>query len=1668
MPSISDNIGPTNGATERIQQAPETDSHVPADTISDDPTTTVSNESIDLWAQAYTLLEEREPDLVKDYEKHIQSQEEEALSTQRAALSNPESVKETLQNLQEERKTKQWKFTIRSKDHKIKDQLEKLVKFVSLADGIIKQAVSAQPYAALAWSAVSIFLPLISGSLKKDTEMVKGFITITDLQFYWKNCEDAYLTSSSTHYEKLVEPLSNLYSFMLEYQMRAICHLSKKQLTRAWEKVSGQDSWTTNETELVEMSNRCKEHIIPLQRSEVQERFNLEMEKLDRIGDIGANIVDTIKIAQQSKDENDFFQDLKLAAGSYLEGMKNNDDPVAGTCEWFYNDEKLHQWLNASTPGVFWITAGPGCGKTVLSRSLILNGHLEGVATIADAGSSIIMETKKTTICYFFFKEGDQRRSSISSAICALLHQLFIHDETNSLVKKWLPTYTRSGKILTESFNELWTMLVHSAQVHTGNGDIICVLDALDECNNGDRKKFVENLDRLYADTDLCASARIKFLITSRPYDDIERSLLPLSRRTIDYYRFDADERHHQISKDISLVIDSKIDILSKAFGGEGLQKIANTLKSQGTKTYLWLQLTFGIINDDPSLYSRSGDVEALLSKIPSEVSDAYEKILSKSKDSPKTTFLLQIILAATRSLTLDEANYALTLAEANGSIKSHAELERRCWQRDFKTVVKNLCGHIVSVYDGKLSFIHLTAREFLTTKAEPISGALDKQWGGYFAESTVLHETLAGCCMQYLLLSDFQSKTPLLFEYELEVYKFLNYASENWPVHFKIMDEQTSATYLPQASQLCNTALAPAKTWGKVYLEGGKNQRLIDKSIHHWSSLAVAAFVGIKRVVQELIQDGTDVNERCGGYGSALNSAVAADEEEIASLLISEGAYISQIGLSRGVDATALDISVLVRQNVGVTRLLLRHGASPIAGYDGADNWRHFFILELGKDHFISGPCTTLACAALLSEKKLFYILLASFADISTTETIISTAKEQTIIECGKECVALVLNLLDDYNFGKILTEDVLNTLFSVPLVGERVLAFLVQQNRQHLLLRRSILGQTASLKGINGILQNLLDTSEEYRNDITQDILEVTAYRHHPATLRLFIRYSRGNFDIKALLHPAVANHHHCFEMPSIVFEFGASDIAADESCQIKILNTQSRYIDGRYRYTRAKIYALLLFSSYTDRVKKLLLQKSLDLFEIYPPVEENYSQIVRDVLAHVGSADIIDTSLLEYAAAHCSAEAIQLLLECASNICTTSDILLMAAASNNNYGREVMAFLLRWYQSDAIITPAIAERAATSTDDILPFLLEVRPHQVAITVELVQNIKNKKTLESIVKLRPKQVSQIATRVLNEMINSKLSISCDIENLLNCCPGSWFHITEALIFDLLVNFRFDVTDQLALLLHKAGDQVVISDKIVAAAITHHWREWIFEFLKKWQPNACTITPWVVQKVAAGAGREGLEYLMKCAGETLTIDDKLWNLAKFRDIVRSNDFPLTALQMAWGKGPVTDERDVYGRTALHSAVRKRIAYVQFVLDVADPDIHATDPKGRTALHIAIYNDTLTAVLVLLAHGANPHTADFNRQTPISIVETIEDERKFELDTYTVLLALKDEWFAQFWALGVDVESEDLPDGKSDNPRYMGYSRSMLYEKRMEAERLMQDLNKVGIERWYK
>lgn len=1445
--------------------------------------------------------------------------------------------------------------------------------------------------------------------------MVKGFVTIADLQFYWKNWEDIYLKSPSyDHYQKLMEPLSKLYSYMLEYQIRAICHLSKKQLTRAWAKVSGQDDWAKKETELVEASKNCKDNIIPFEKSEVQDRFNTEMQKLDQIANVAADISNTIKDENRKKKEEKFLERLSLGAGEYFKGMDYNKSPVSGTCEWFYNDESLSGWLTSSKGGVFWITAGPGCGKSVLARSLITQRHLASTTTAFDLGPAVTITNNETTVCYFFFKDDTKERSSINTAMCALLHQLLTQGSAERLLQESLPMFSNHGAMLAQNFDDLWSILIRCGQVATG-GDIVCVLDALDECSRKDRERFVCKLDQLYGNDDSASSTSLKFLITSRPYDDIERSFLPLSKR-IDYYRFDADDRHEQISHDVNLVIDEEVKRFSTQFGEDDCQKIAEKLKSQGTKTYLWLRLTLEIIEGDPSEYSRRRDIELLLSSIPPEASDAYEKILSRNKGAKerKANLLLQIVLAAQRPLTLDEANYALTLADAEGTIKSHAELEEQCWQRDFKTTVKNLCGLIISVYDNELSFIHLTAKEFLTKRPE--SGVSPTSWEGRFADASSWHAVLGNCCIEYLLLSDFLSRTLPSYEGESEVYKFLDYSAHNWPGHFKAMDSVGSLKHLPQVRQLCDTSLPPIKTWVARYERalGLRGPGLC--SFQGWTDLAVASFVGILPIVELLIAQGADINELCLGYGSAFKSAVAAKQETIATLLISNGAEVEEDRIDGG---TALDIAVTLRQDIGLIKLLLQHGACPLKlSKYMTYNYRFY-------------DSTILAIAASFTQKDIFYVLLDGIADTSTPENIISLAKNDRIVTSGHECVALVFNLLEDDQFQAIITEDILPTLFSVPSIAQRALKVLQKNKQEHLLVEVSILDDGTAIDGFDSILQQLFQERERPWERISGEVLTIIAEAYEPSTLRLFLDHSPADCDIKALLYPAHLNDKYANEMCDLILNFAKEEIVSDERFQEKLLRKLWCYMGEA-----AVISALLSLPRHSIRIKRALLQSSLPYCKHKSVIGAGRDSLVGLVLHRIGYAGIVDKEILELAANICDRPTLELLFQYSSNICLADEVFLKEVATNSLYGTDILDFLLNEYQPKAIITPAVAIRAARHPHNF-QFLLETRPHEVEISVELLIEVDDEHLLQTLVEKRGDEVALVASRVLQNVTALKDGSYLKFSNWLTCCPLSWFEPTEELILDMFeYNYR-DAAKFLALLINKLGQKIRITERILAAAASCSISRYgVLETIKTWRPQDFHITPRVCEMAAAN-GEQALGVLNdEHYIGTMQIEDWLFRLAKFRSLIcllRSSE-DLEQLKKFWDEEPVVDLPDAYGRSALHIAAKVSIAEgILFLLDVTHADVHAVDRHGFTPLHIAVRDQSFVPILILIAYGADPNAASSDGETPISLAKNERYMRYARTNIGVLLLILQDPWFASFWMLGLEFTDEALRDEDEDS-----------------------------------
>ena len=142
------------------------------------------------------------------------------------------------------------------------------------------------------------------------------------------------------------------------------------------------------------------------------------------------------------------------------------------------------------------------------------------------------------------------------------------------------------------------------------------------------------------------------------------------------YQHLDGDSniKSKKIGSEINLVIDARLPDITHGFEDGDRRKISQLLKDMENPTYLWLYLTFDDI-ERIGCESRS-DVEDLMSALSDEVSYKNEKILDRSVNQTETGILFQIVPAAVRPLTVNEANIALKLASHKEQSASHRALQ--------------------------------------------------------------------------------------------------------------------------------------------------------------------------------------------------------------------------------------------------------------------------------------------------------------------------------------------------------------------------------------------------------------------------------------------------------------------------------------------------------------------------------------------------------------------------------------------------------------------------------------------------------------------------------------------------------------------------------------------------------------------------------------------------------------------------------------------------------------------------------------------------------------------------------------------------------------------------------------------------------------------------------
>ena len=548
-----------------------------------------------------------------------------------------------------------------------------------------------------------------------------------------------------------------------------------------------------------------------------------------------------------SAEESACIKSLYPSGIDYESQKNSNPKRVSNTCLWTLQNPKYLEWRDHATQKLLWISADPGCGKSVLARCII--------------DEDLPSSSSPKQVLYYFFKDTSPEQRSAARAISTILHQLFVSHP--QLIRYAMPKYGEKGALLSTSFLDLWSIFISAATDPTA-GDIVCVLDALDECNEQEQLRLMECLEGFCLRPRTPSSAsRLKILVTSRPYFKIRQQFDKLLEVPNNIELAGNDESAN-IKKEIDLVIKDEVARLKRKIrlAPTVSNHLEKRLLATEHRTYLWLRLLWSII--EKSLSGTKAEMDRLIDDLPDDIQGSYEALLQKCLDPEFARKVLQIVLVAGRPLTLTEIDVAL---HTNGQTLSYADLELEGSDR-LQETLPSRCGLMVSIIQSKVYFIHQTVKDFLISKAGTGYPA-----GRVWQQSLDLkesHHLLANISLQSISFAEVRLDQANLCNAVLprraremapnaycQSHEFLSYSAIYWADHFR---GQGRADGIQTIEHLLNNSNCSSGSG-----ERGPNYGTI---------LHTASLGGHDIIVKMLLDKGAEVNAQGGYYSNALQAA--------------------------------------------------------------------------------------------------------------------------------------------------------------------------------------------------------------------------------------------------------------------------------------------------------------------------------------------------------------------------------------------------------------------------------------------------------------------------------------------------------------------------------------------------------------------------------------------------------------------------------------------------------------------------------------------------------------------------------------------------------------------------------------------------------------------------
>ena len=364
--------------------------------------------------------------------------------------------------------------------------------------------------------------------------------------------------------------------------------------------------------------------------------------------------------------------------------LHDKDDLINEASDWVLQTPEFRNWYNGADTQLLWIKGDPGKGKTMMAIALINE-------------LSRRHRTSPGLVSYFFCQNTDLRLNNAISVLRGLIWMLATkHDMFAKPLRK---EYKSAGPKLFEgrdTFSNLERILLAMLKI-PNHGTIYLVVDALDECGSG-LSKLLKLITNRFA-----PSCQVKWLITSRNYEEIERQL----RLKDPCVKVSLEFNSPYVSRAVDSYIDIKVQELEQKnrYTPKLKEKVRIYLKENAEGTFLWVALACKVLQ---TLSPRK--VVLTRDELPQGLDSIYERMMGQIlglKNSEDIKFCKCIIIAAIF------AHRPLQLKEL-GAI---ADLPKELWE-DLLSLEElvQICGSFLTIQKGTVYLVHQSAKDFFTT----------------------------------------------------------------------------------------------------------------------------------------------------------------------------------------------------------------------------------------------------------------------------------------------------------------------------------------------------------------------------------------------------------------------------------------------------------------------------------------------------------------------------------------------------------------------------------------------------------------------------------------------------------------------------------------------------------------------------------------------------------------------------------------------------------------------------------------------------------------------------------------------------------------------------------------------------------------------------------------